>query len=230
MIHVWTGMPGSGKTTKLARVSLKLFRRNEKYFQKTGKIRPVFSNLPYSQWVVDKYGKYIHYWTELHELEAARDVDVIWQEMANYIDAKHWETTTLKFRKWIRLHRHYGVDIYGDTQDFLTIDNSVRRLTGHLYRIFKVIGSRDKSATRPAVKTIWGFHILRGVDPRSFDKEALEYSYTDWRIMFNDSFWCSVFDSYMDISSPDWPALTHIERYCTDPTCPKFKQSVITHK
>lgn len=214
MINIYVGLPGSGKTTKLASIALYLFRRNERYYKKTGVRRLVYSNVKFSDWVEKRYGSFIHYWTELHELWTARDIDVIWQEMAAYLDSQDFEKVPRDLKRWLQLHRHYGVDIYGDTQDFPMIDIAVRRITNNLYKVHKIIGSRDRSATRPKIRFIWGIHILLDVDSSTFADDKQDYKYTGWSFMWNDSFLCSVFNSYEDLDYKAYPPLKHVERTC----------------
>jgi len=217
MIHVWTGLPGSGKTTKLASVALKILKRNLRYFKKTGTRRLVYSNIRFNEKVEQKYSDFIFYFTEITQLVEAREVDVIWQEMSIYCDSQEWEKATTDFKWWLRLHRHYGVDIYGDTQDFSTIDISVRRITNHVYRCFKIIGSRDKSATRPTIKFIWGLTLILSVDPASFGTEKEEYKYSGgFSLLFFDRFLCSIFNSYEHLAYDKYPPYKHIQRKCPD--------------
>jgi len=225
MINIFVGLPGSGKTLKLARISLKLFKRNTKYYKKTGIIRKIYSNVKYSEEIETKYKDYIHYWTELDELWKSRDADIIWQEMGAYLDSNDYKIVPRELKRWLQLHRHYGIDIYGDTQDFPMIDISVRRITNSVFRLAKVFGTRDKSATRPQVKRPWGVILNFQIDPETFGEESMEYKYKGWKIDLITPKICKVFDSYADLDYDKDVPLEHRVREC--PTCGKVH---ITHR
>jgi len=214
MIYIYTGLPGSGKTLKLAKISLYLLKRNYRYYKKSGIIRKVYSNVRFNSRIEEQYRDFIHYWTELDDLWKSRDVDVVWQEMAAYLDSNDYKIVPRDLKRWLQLHRHYGVDIYGDTQDFPMIDIAVRRIANHVYRIFKLFGSRDKSATRPQVKFIWGLSILLHVDPTTYAEDKQDYKYTGWYLMPFGRYLCSVFNSYEDLDYNSYPPLKHIQRTC----------------
>ena len=58
MIEVYTGNPGSGKTTYLARQAHNRLKDNEKLFKKHNAIRSVKSNIIFSTDIHDKYSNY----------------------------------------------------------------------------------------------------------------------------------------------------------------------------
>jgi len=217
MIYIYTGLPGSGKTLKLAKISLYLLKRNYRYYKKSGIIRKVYSNVRFNSRIEEKYKDFIHYWTELDDLWKSRDVDVVWQEMAAYLDSNDYKIVPRDLKRWLQLHRHYGVDIYGDTQDFSTIDISIRRITNKVYQIRKLIGSRDKSATRPPIKRIWGLCLVLNVDPASFGEEKERFRFTKgFYFLWLSNFLCNVFNSYEDLQYNKWPNLKHISRKCLE--------------
>lgn len=247
MIYIYTGLPGSGKTLKLASVALRLLRRNRRYFLKTSKKgapirRLLYTNIPFCKRIEDYYGiayknvygkdgtvieqirnpdGFIVYWTELEEVYNSRHCDVIWQEMAAYLDSNDYKIVPRELKRWLQLHRHYGVDIFGDTQDFPMIDISVRRLANKVYRLVKLFGSRDKSATRPVVKHIWGLTLMLMVDPQTFAEDKQDYKYLGWYLFKWGKYLCSIFDSYQDLSYSSYPPLKHIDRKCSYPGCTK---------
>jgi len=214
MINIFVGLPGAGKTLKLARISMGLFRRNERYFKRTGNVRFVLSNVRFAKHIEDRYGLFIRYWVELDELWKSRDVDVIWQEMGAYLDSNDYKIVPREMKRWLQLHRHYGVDIYGDTQDFPMIDISVRRITNSVFRLVKLFGTRDKSATRPEVKRPYGVILNLKVDSTTFAEDKQDYKYTGWKLDFITPKICRVFDSYVDLDYSSYPPLKHIERKC----------------
>jgi len=181
--------------------------------------RLVYSNVRFSKRIEEYYGLaesggFIKYWTELDHLWVARDIDVIWQEMAAYLDSNDYKIVPRELKRWLQLHRHFGIEIYGDTQDFPMIDISVRRIANHVYRLVKVFGSPDKSATRPKVKYIWGFTLLLKVDPMSFAEDKQDYKYIGWYIMFWGKYLCGIFNSYEDLNYDSYPPYKHKVRKC----------------
>jgi len=219
MINIFVGLPGSGKTLKLARISLRLFKRNTRYYKKTGIIRKIYSNVKYSEEIETKYKDYIQYWTELDELWKSRDADIIWQEMGAYLDSNDYKIVPRELKRWLQLHRHYGIDIYGDTQDFPMIDISVRRITNSVFRLAKVFGTRDKSATRPEIRYPIGLILNLKIDPETFAEDKQDYRYTGWKLEFITPKICKVFDSYTELNYTSYPPLKHINRTCL--TCGK---------
>jgi len=230
LIKLWTGMPGSGKTSELGEIVVSLIKRNVRYFKKTGVRRLIYVNLVLNHDLASAYGDYLRYYDDLVDLsredlsnnkQKVRHADVVCQEISQYIDSQEYEKCPRYFKAWLRKHRHFGVDIYADTQDFLTVDNSFRRLVNSVYYCQKLIGSRDISATKPQIKYIWGLCMLREIDPKSFDEEKESYTFKTFSFQFRliTKSRCMVFDTTQDVVSPDYPPLKHIERTC--PVCNK---------
>jgi len=223
MIHIWEGNTGQGKSYMTAIDTLMLLHRNKKWFDK-GKTkirRMVATNMAVSKKIHEKYKDYLVYWEELEQLVELRQCDVIFDDMATYLDSQRWIDTPMSVKRWLRLHEHYGCDIYGNAQDFLTIDPSVRRLTGTVERVTKVLGSRRPSATKPEVKMIWGILFIREVAREEMDKDDIKRTYKGFpRIEFLFRRNCEVFDTTQDMQMSEYPPLHHIERKCL--TCSKI--------
>jgi len=217
MIHIYDGNTGQGKTYMTGLVTLQLLHRNKKWYEK-GKIktpRIVATNMALSAEIVEKYKGYVSSWSDMEQLVSLRQCDVIFDDMATYLDSQRWTETPLSVKRWLRLHEHYGCDIYGNAQDFLTIDPSVRRLTGHVDHVSKIIGSRRPSATKPEVKRIWGLLLVRRVKTEEMDKEKIKRTYEGLpSIEFIKRKICNVFDTTQDIQQGEYPPLQHIERGC----------------
>lgn len=227
-------MPGSGKTSQSAEIVLQLLKRNKKWHEKSGlPRRKVYSNLVLSKPIQERYSEYLVYYTDLTTLSrTVKHADVICQEISQYIDSQEFEKCPRYFKAWLRKHRHYGVDIYADTQDFLTVDVSFRRLVNNVYYCQKIIGSRDDiSDTKPAIWFIWGLVMTREIDPTSFDKEKEKYNFKamsfSFRLITKAS--CEIYDTSQDVEAPDFPPLKHIIRYCEDVNCPLYKKGHLKH-
>jgi hypothetical protein len=83
----------------------------------------------------------------------------------------------------------------------------------------KLFGSRDKSATMPEVKRVWGVVLMRQVDPDSFGDEKQEYRFlwTDW--FFIRKHLIDAYDTTQEIQPGKYPALKHIVRTCNHEGC-----------
>lgn len=216
MIEIYVGLPGAGKSLKTASTAMKLLKRNVRYYEKTKKRRYLYSNIRFAPHVEKVYKKYIKYWTDPYQLINARDCDVIWDEIATHLDSTQWKDVSLELKRWLQQHRKYGVEIYGNTQDFPMIDISMRRLTSKVVYLRKMFGSRDKSATKPDPKNIWGIVSLRTVDPDSYTKDKTEYKYTSWNFMTINKKNVAVFDTRQEIKMSKYPPLRKIVRQCPE--------------
>jgi len=226
-IHIYNGLPGSGKSLKLASICLEKLSRNKKYFDKAGVRRMLLTNLKLLPWVEEKYEGFIKYWSDPSILVQERDCDIIWDEVATYLDSTQWASVPLELKRFLQLHRHYGIEIFGSTQDFPMIDISMRRLVKRAFLVRKILGSRDKSATRPPVDHPWGVVLIREIDSATFTKEREEYKFELVpSILFITKGLCNTFDTTQELVPGEYPAFRHVLRHCGFPGC-KFTR--ITH-
>lgn len=224
-ITVYSGLPGSGKSLKMADQVLRILRRNKKWFKKSGIKRFVYSNLKLLPFYEDKYRDFLRYWEEPIQLTSLRDVDVFWDEIARHLDNLAYQQTPQELKAWLQQHRKFGIEIYGNTQDFAMIDIAFRRMTDTLYILRKLIGSRDKSNTKPAIKYIWGIILIREMNPRDYkedQKENRAFGF-DWFLINRTR--TEVFDTTQEIKMGVYPPLKHLERFCERGECP-FKRTV----
>lgn len=220
MIVIFSGLPGSGKSAKLARTAIDILYRNKKWFEKTGLRRKLWTNLKLSSEVEHEFSEYIQYWTDLRQLTVLRDVDVLIDEVATYFDARLWETLSLEMRRWLAQHRKFGIEIYGTTQDFAQVDKAFRRLTSHLLYLRKVIGTRDLSPTRPAPKYVFVLSIIQELDPTKYDELLSKFQNTGIpRFMVITRRYVEIFDTRAEVQLSKALPLKHIERVCELPNC-----------
>lgn len=246
MIVVFTGLPGSGKSLKLARTLIEVLYRNKFFYQKQVKRyakengldpktfidteglipkRVLYTNLKFSKEVEDEFPGFIKYWTDLRELTSLRDVDVAIDEIATYFDARLWETLSLEMRRWLAQHRKFGIEIYGTSQDFAQCDKAFRRLTSGLLYLRKWIGSADISPTRPNPKYIWGLVMVTELDPTTYDEQKSKFK-TDSIIptfMFITRKHTAIFDTRAEVKLSKALPMKHIDRVCELPNCPHTK-------
>lgn len=221
MINIVTGLPGSGKSYYLANLTVELLYRNRKWFETSGKIRKVATCLKMSEEIEREFGygtdeSYIHYWQDAEEIPKLRDCDVIWEEMGVIVDSRSWENMPLELRRWFAQHRHRGVDVYGNVQEFADVDVAVRRLTQNLIYLVKAFGSRDPHPTSPPIKYVWGLVLVFSIDAKNY-KEDEKFKKAN---MFPSSFFLlskkiiKLYDMHNDIKAGKYPALQHRMRLC----------------
>jgi len=232
MIIVYTGLPGSGKSLKLASVLTEVLHRNRRFYHKQLKLydkgllekepvkRILWTNLQFTQKVHDEYGDYIMYWTDLRQLTPLRDVDVAIDEIATYFDARLWETLSLEMRRWLAQHRKFGVEIYGTAQDFAQTDKAFRRLTSNLFYLRKLLGSADLSPTRPAPKYIWGVSTVSELDPTTYDEQKSKFAskgFPSFMLITRGA--TEIFDTRAEVKLSAALPLKHIEKECENANC-----------
>jgi hypothetical protein len=219
MIEVYTGRVGSGKSNKLAQTLLQIVYRNNRYYKKKKIIRPIYTNFHIKPELEELFGGALRHWTSLEELLEVRDADIFIDEIFNYFDAKHWQELSFGVRRWLSQHRKFGIEIYGNCQDFAQVDISFRRMTTDLFYIVKVISSRDPSATRPPVKYIWGMSLIYKMNPTDYKEEQKENKTRFSGIMFITRDSVELFNTREEIKAGKFPPLQHLERPCSKPDC-----------
>jgi len=226
-IIIYTGLPGSGKTVKLAKKASDLLWRNFRWYQKTGIKRRILTNIELNPEVLALYPPgFVETWQEPEELVKFRHVDILWDEIATHLDSTQWQNVPLELKRWLQQHRKFGIDLFCTTQDFGMVDISVRRLTSELYKLTKIFGSLDISATRPKIKRVFGLVLCRELDPLAYKPESVD---KQKRANFWFSFvWISkkivnFFDTTQEIKAGGFPKLKHIERECADLDCKYHK-------
>lgn len=227
---IFSGLEGSGKSLKLAKIVIDIAYRNAKWLKESGIARPIASNLFFSDefytYVTKELGIPIKYWSNLDELVTLVDCDVIMDEVGNYFDARSWSDLSLDVRRWLTQGSKQGVELYGSAQDFAQVDVSFRRLVNNLVHITKIAGSRRPSNTKPPVKRIWGVCMTRELDPQGYDENkktpitAGALSMKFFTIRKSD---CEIFDTKQKIKKSLPLAMKHIERECEDPNCTYHK-------
>jgi len=238
MISIFTGLPGAGKSLKMADTIVNVLYRNKKWYEKQRKLfelgqldsereglfpeppkmRIVFSNLKLNSEVEHEFSGFIRYWKDPSELVSIRNSDVFWDEIATHLDSTQWQNMSLEIKRWLQQHRKFGIEIYGTTQDFAMIDKSMRRMTSHLTHFTKLFGSRDKSSTMPEIRYIWGLSMGKSLDPTTYEEDNKKTS------GFPTLLWITrrgidLYDTTQEIEMGKYPPLNHIERECIHAGC-----------
>lgn len=224
-ITVYTGRPGSGKSTQLADTLLRIIGRNQKWFEKSGIVRPIYINFHLDPDLEELFSGCIRHWQHIEELELVEDADVFIDEIGTYFDSKFWQETSWSMRRWLSQHRKLGIEIYGNSQDFAQIDISFRRMVSELYYFVKLISSRDPSPTKPPVKWIWGVCLMYSMSPVDYKEDQKENRTSFHKLFFITRSKTEIFNTREKIEPGVFPPLKHSERYCSDPNC-TFKRVV----
>jgi len=226
MIVIFTGLPGSGKSFKMAQTLVEVLYRNKKAYEKGIAKRMVFTNLKLSEAVEAEFEGFYTYWTDLRQLVILRDCDVFIDEVGTYFDARLWETLSLEMRRWLNQHRKFGIELYGTAQDFAQVDKAFRRLTSDLLYLYKLAGSRDISASRPPPKYIWGISLVRELDPTVYDEQKSKFAATGLpKFMWITRKGTQIFDTRAEVKLSAALPMKHITKECEDPSC-GFKRVV----
>lgn len=117
MVQGVFGLPGSGKSTYLAKVAKKAIKRGEK----------VYSNFYIKgcyQLDFDDLG--------IHDYS---DCLILIDEISLFCDCRNWKNFSKEMVYFWTNHRHYGVDIIYCSQSYADCDKKIRNLTDSLYYI-----------------------------------------------------------------------------------------------
>ncbi len=234
------GKPGQGKSLFTARLARKLVKRNKKWFENTGDVRYIYSNIKFSEAFekeseITKNGvqiPLIRYWSSTHEIVSFRDIDLLWDEIATELDSRNYANLSEELKRFLSQYRKRGVDIYANTQDFSMIDARARLMITRVATLTKLLGSADPSPTRPPVKYIWGLVMIRDFEfILSDDPHNKRYTLVP-SFFFIDRSDVEIYDTTQDIPlSPPLP-YRHTVRYCEHVDHPDYKceYSRIIHK
>lgn len=220
MITIVDGDKGSGKSLYTAWITAGLVYRNRKWFEKgkTKMIRPVYTNQALAQDYVNECGEYLKYWSELDAIPKMRECDLIYDDMNKDLDGQHFADTPRHFKAWLRLSEHYGVDIYGNTQDFVTLDPTVRRLTDSVVHVFKIFGSARPYKSKPEIKRIYGLIGIKDVKEEDYKREKPEREYSGFpKLMWISRAKTSLFDTSQEMHMSPPPPYKCVEVGCTNP-------------
>jgi len=222
MISVYTGLPGSGKNTVLSDLAYTLLKRNLALFNRTGYKRHLYLDFTLSAPLMAQFEGMYTYFNGVRDMQTWRDADIIFSELALDFDAHNWESTPREIKKYLRLHRHYRVEIFGASQDFTTVDISFRRLTNHLYYMHRLIGSKEpepaplivKKKTRKPLRFL--ITLQREVDRALWgvEKEHYEFINTSLRFFWGKDF--DLFDTHEDVPDKQPAPLRKEVRICPE--------------
>ena len=199
MITCYFGLPGSGKTTILAKIAQKELKRINKGKSKYKQVYTNFYckdcyNLQY-----DYFGKYL-----------IEDSLILFDELTLDADSRNFKQFSEDKKQAFILHRHYNNDIIYFTQDWQGVDKKIRDLTHTL------LYTKKLCAHLPMLKLFSSFSvstvIFRQLEINDYTKDIISgYRFPNWfeRIFGNTReltfrpFYYKYFDSW---EVPDYPS------------------------
>jgi len=231
---IYSGLESSGKSLKLAMVVTELVYRNANWQKKMGVQRPIFSNMQFAPafeaWALGM-GVELKYWTNLDDLIAITNADVICDEVGTYFDSRMYATLSPDVRRWLSQGAKMGVEFYGAAQDFAQVDKSFRRLCNELYLIRKLIGSGRPAATKPPIKRVWGVCMVQQLDPNGYDEDQKKFvgGAIVPSFFLIERKYCEIFYTGQKIERSKPPKMKHIEQWCEKPDCKSIGHHKISH-
>lgn len=206
VFEIVEGLPGNGKSLYTARRVLGLLRRNKRWYQRSGVVRKIKSNLKFSPEFEELAGEFLSYWVSADEVSKMRDCDLVWDEIAAELDSRSFNTLSDDLKRFLSQYDKRGVEIYANTQDYSMIDLRARMFVTRVARVSKVIGSRRPSPTRPPIKNPWGLIVVR--DAQDFRAEAAtekKFSVIPSEFFFIEKELTDLYDTRQDILPTSLP-------------------------
>jgi hypothetical protein len=236
MFEFIIGDVGQCKSYFQAKILVWLLKRSVRV-QKKYKlpIREVWVNCTVNKQIREKYSDRLKFWHRPREMifsdyplckEYRRNFDCVWEEMAVELPSRLGQANTdQEIWYFFSQHRHRGIQIFGNAQDYIQVDKLARARATKVFEARKFFGSRDPNPTLPPVKFVWGLAGLWKLDKQcirvdDMDRKRLgiipEFSLIEKSI-------CKIYDMTEDIRpAPDEPFF-HSERKCI--TCGYTKYS-----
>lgn len=233
-IYFFYGKKGSGKSLFSALLVDALF--NE--YARTAKKYPglpkrkvyVSTSLKLSPELDKKHlHKDLEYWGSTGELYEIRNADIIWDEIGKDFPAGSWAETPKRLKQVFSHLRKRGNRLFANTQLYEDVDVSFRRQVDYAYKIEKVFGSPDVSATMPGSKKVWGLVKIRRFDPMILEHVREEFNRIPLTglpfLFFIRKKLIAMYDTTLETPPFESGGLEHIEL-----TCKVCKKPHITHR
>lgn len=243
-IYLTYGKKGSGKSLAQAKEAFDLkkeYTKMEKKYPKLPK-RILLSNQKFSNEMEKHLAPNLYYWQNFAQLKycprkncwrgkekhPVHDADIQHDEISKDFPAGGWQDTP----RWVKVMfshlRKRGNRYFANCQKYEDIDISFRRQIDHVYISRKVFGSREKMATRPPVKHLWGLIIKKELDPDFIEHEpdpkkraedAVIREIAEW--FFIRKKYVKAYDTQAELPAYKPDTLSHREQWCEDPQCPR---------
>jgi len=220
------GAIGSGKSLSQAQKVQQSLKRSIAIEKKWHlPIRKVGCNFHIRKDIADKYADRFFVWHDPLDMifedypknkVIRRDFDCFWDELAVELASDKWKDTHPEIRRFFAQHRKRGIEIYGNTQDYMMLDINARRMATDVFMTQKIIGSRDPSSTLPPLKHIWGLIAVWDIDKQSIEQDSKDFKRENWlpQFLWLDKDLTSFYDTSEDVSKASEYDLLHRVRKC----------------
>lgn len=222
--EIGAGRPGNGKSLYAVKQIGWLLYRNKKWFDKTGKVRQIATNIKLSPEFEKRFlykGKnFLSYFTTIHQVLKLRDCDLVWDEISTEFDARDYSGLSMECKRFLSQYRKRGIEIYANTQHFGMVDLRARTMVTRLYEYSKWIGSRDPSPTKPPPWFVWGvcfgYRVLQVDRDDPYQQRLTRFPRRFFFIRKQD---IERYDTRQDILKSEPLPFIHEERKCEKPDC-----------
>jgi len=222
---LFVGSKGSGKSLLMAYLGNELFKSYEKQVIRYPdlKIRAIYSQSKFSQELENKYlGKHLFYWEKPHELYTVKNADIFWDEIQDDLPTASWKDVHPDTKKIFSHLRKRGNRLFANAQNFEDIDISFKRQVDRVFAIYKLMGSKDISASLPAPRRIWGLIFITEYSPLEMRKEEpqrMTKRFGIRRLLRITKKRISFYDTNLEIVKNRGGEFEHREWFCYDPRC-----------
>jgi len=252
-IYLTYGEKGQGKSLSQAKDALELFDDyyyQEKRYPELKK-RIYFGNQKFSdeiekQELVGYKNKdgvpirnrsHLYYWSNPKELRwcpriscwikepyhPVHDTDVGHDEIGKDLSASTWAETPRWFKQIFSHLRKRGNRYFANTQVYEDIDIAFRRQIDFAYKIEKIFGNRDISASTPPPRFVWGIISKKEFDPRLLewerDPEKRDIKAGYGGFFFIRKRYVNAYNTKDELPPYKPDTLEHVEVWCENPDC-----------
>lgn len=195
MVRTYFGLPGSGKTTEIARIACKtskaIDKGKSKYKIIVGNV--ALKNIPHYYQISFKTIGLIGYPGAL----------ILIDEGSIEADSRNWDRTSTRFIEYLLLHRHWQNDMYFFTQIWNRVDKTIRDITEECVLLHK--GKIFRGWTRETIIR-YGIMIPQVGQDRPGEIIMGYLQPTKIAQIFERRFWRRPYYKYFDTHSrPDLP-------------------------
>lgn len=215
------GMQGAGKSLRSARIIWMKYTENVEWFHKSGTVRKIACNFPLNLDVIEPGASkfFLPQWNDVKDLCKLRDCDVIWDEVANDLDARNFAMLSSEVKRLLSRADKRGLEIFANTQDFDMIDKRARRMMTGVFEVKKWLGSQRPCATKPVVEKPWGLFVSREFEnyrdeSAVMDPGKRQFSVIPHDIFFLEKRYLDLYDTLYETGTKKYPPLEHVEQEC----------------
>lgn len=224
-IYFFYGKKGSGKSLFSALLVKALFNEYARMAKKYPKLPRrklyVSSSLRLNKSIDRLHLKRdLEYWSSTGELYEIRNADIIWDEIGKDFPAGSWAETPKRLKQVFSHLRKRGNRLFANTQMYEDVDVSFRRQVDYAYKIEKVLGSPDVSATMPNSGKVWGLVKIREFDPMILEHVREEFNripLTGFPFCFLiRKKWIGMYDTQLETPPIEGGKLEHLINECEE--------------